>query len=174
MARKLAMVCNEHQNGWDIHLPHVEYAYNNSVSAATGLAPNKVQRRRLPRLPLIVLDRSYGGAHQSLDRDQLAYCNLARERQQRPYELVCVQHALTVARINSRNSALSDALLRRPTYRAGGWVWIYNTVSTTPLRSRQYTNQVPSVSLVSPLYLLHEIYSFPSLPEVPWVGMRFA
>ena len=29
----LAMVCNEHQNDWDVHLPYVEYAYNNSVSA---------------------------------------------------------------------------------------------------------------------------------------------
>ena len=40
MAQMLAMVCNEHQNDWDVHLPHVEYSYNNSVSAATGLAPN--------------------------------------------------------------------------------------------------------------------------------------
>ena len=26
MAQMLAMVCNEHQNDWDVHLPHVEYA----------------------------------------------------------------------------------------------------------------------------------------------------
>ena len=45
----LAMVCNEHQNDWDVHLPHVEYAYNNSVSAATGLASNEVHIGRLPR-----------------------------------------------------------------------------------------------------------------------------
>ena len=51
MAQMLAMVCNEHQNDWDYHLPHVEYAYNNSVSAATGLAPNEVHIGRLPRLP---------------------------------------------------------------------------------------------------------------------------
>ena len=80
MAQMLAMVCNEHQNDWDVHLPHVEYAYNNSVSAATGLAPNEVYIGRLPRLPLTVFDRSYGGIHQNLDRDQLAYCDLARSR----------------------------------------------------------------------------------------------
>ena len=119
MARMLAMVCNEHQNDWDAHLPHVEYAYNNSVNAATGLAPNEVHIGRLPRLPLAVFDRSHGGAHQSLDRDHLAYCDLARERQQRAYELVREQHALTVARINGRNSTLSDALLSRPRYVAG-------------------------------------------------------
>ena len=130
MAQMLAMVCNEHQNDWDVHLPHVEYAYNNSVSAATGLAPNEVHIGRLPRLPLTVFDRSYGGTHQNLDRDQLAYCDLARERQQRAYELVREQHALTVARVNGRNSALSDALLRRPQYAAGGWIWIYNTAAT--------------------------------------------
>ena len=73
-------------------------------------------------LPLTVFDRSYGGIHQNLDRDQLAYCDFAREPQQRAYELVREQHALTVARVNGRNSALSDALLRRPQYAAGGWV----------------------------------------------------
>ena len=130
MAQMLAMVCNGHQNDWDVHLPHVEYAYNNSVSAATGLAPNEVHIGRLPRLPLTVFDRSYGSGHQSLDRHQLAYCDLARDRQRRAYEIVREQHALTVARVNGRNSALSDALLRRPKYMAGGWVWIYNTAAT--------------------------------------------
>ena len=130
MAQMLTMVCNEHQIDWDVHLPHVEYAYNNSVSAATGLAPNEVHMGRLPRLPLTIFDRSYGGMHQNLDRDQLAYCDLARERQQRAYELVREQHALTVARVNGRNSALSDALLRRPQYAAGGWVWVCNTAAT--------------------------------------------
>ena len=127
----LAMVCNEHQNDWDAHLPHVEYAYNNSVNAATGLAPNEVHIRRLPRPPLAVFDRSHGRARQGLDRDHLAYCDLARERQQRDYELVREQHALTTARINGRNSTLSDALLSRPKYDAGGWVWVYNTAATT-------------------------------------------
>ena len=78
MAQMLAMVCNEHQNDWDVHLPHVLYAYNNSVSAATGLAPNEVHIGHLPRLPLTVFDRSYGGIYQNLDRDQLAYCDLGR------------------------------------------------------------------------------------------------
>ena len=130
MAQMLAMVCNEHQNYWDVHLPHVEYAYNNSVSAVTGLAPNEVHIGRLLRLPLTVFDRSHGSAHQSLDRDQLPYCDLARDRRQRAYEIVREQHVLTVARVNGRNSAFSDALLRRPKYTAGGWVWVYNTAAT--------------------------------------------
>ena len=130
MEQMLAMVGNEHQNNWDVHLPHVGCTYNNSGSTATGLAPNEVHIRRLPRLPLTVLDRSYGGAHQNLDRDQLAFRDLARERQQRAYELVRGQHALTVTRVNGHNSALSDALLRRLKYTAGGWVWVYNTAAT--------------------------------------------
>ena len=65
MAQMLAMVCNEHQNDWDVHLPHVENAYNKSVSAATGLTPNEVNIGRLPRLPLAIFDRPYGGVHQS-------------------------------------------------------------------------------------------------------------
>ena len=85
---------------------------------------------RLPHLPLTIFDCSYGGARQSLYRDHLAYCDLAREQQQHAYELVREQHALTVARVNGRNSTLSDAFLRRPKYVAGGWVWIYNTTAT--------------------------------------------
>ena len=46
------------------------------------------------------------------------------------YELVREQHAPTVARVKGRNSTLSDALLRRPKYTAGGWVWVYNTAVT--------------------------------------------
>ena len=131
MEKMLAMVCNEHQNDWDVHFPHVEYVYKNSVSAATGLAPNEVHIGRLRRLSLTFFDRSYGGAHQNLDRDRLAYCDLARERQQHAYDLVREQHALIVARGNGRSSALSDVLLRRPTYTAaGGWVWVYNTAAT--------------------------------------------
>ena len=112
IAQMLAMVCNEHQNDCDEHLSHVEYACKISVSAATSFAPNEVHIARLPRLPLIIFGRSYGGAHQSHDRDHLAYCYLARERQQ----------PASVARVSGRNSTLSDALLRRPKYVAGGWV----------------------------------------------------
>ena len=54
MAQMLAMVVNERQDDWDLHLPHVEFTYNNSVSAATGLAPNEVHMGRLPRPPLRV------------------------------------------------------------------------------------------------------------------------
>ena len=79
--------------------------------------------------------------HQNLDRDQLAYCDLARERQQRAYEIVRVQHALAVARINGRNTALSDALLRHPQYAAGGWVWVYNTAATIRRGMRKDTDK---------------------------------
>ena len=112
LAQMLAMFCNDHQNDWDTHLPHVEYAYNTSVSAAAGLAPNEVHIGRLQCLPLTVFDLSYGGVHQSLDRDHLAYCDLARERQQRAYELVREQHALTVARVIGRNSTITKFLRR--------------------------------------------------------------
>ena len=77
MAKRLAMVCNEHQNDWDAHLSHVEYTYNNSAIAATGLTSNEIHIGCLPRLPLAVFDRSYSGARQSLDRDYFAYCDPA-------------------------------------------------------------------------------------------------
>ena len=65
------------QTDWDAQLPHVERAYNNSVSPARRLVPNEVYLGRLPRLPLTVVDLSNIGGHQSLNRDQLAYIELA-------------------------------------------------------------------------------------------------
>ena len=118
MAQMLAMVCNEHQNT-PITTP---------LAPPRALPPMKSTSDASP--PLAVFDRSYGDARQNLDRDQLVYCDLACERQQRAYEHVREQHALTVARVNGRNSALSDALLRRPKYTAGGRVWVYNTTAT--------------------------------------------
>ena len=79
MAQMLALVVNERQYYWDFQLPHVEFAYNNSVSAATGLAPNEVHMGRLPRLPLTVFERTGVTGHQSLARDHLAYCDLAAD-----------------------------------------------------------------------------------------------
>ena len=32
MAQMLVMAVNERQDDWDVHLPHVEFAHNNSVS----------------------------------------------------------------------------------------------------------------------------------------------
>ena len=73
MAQMLAMVVNERQDDWNLHLPHVEFAYKNSVSAATGLGPNEVHMGRLPRLPLTVFDRTGVVGHQSLARESLTF-----------------------------------------------------------------------------------------------------
>ena len=83
MAQMLAMAVNELQNNWDEQLPHVETTYNNSVSAATGLAPIEVHMSRLPRLPLTIFERAGVTGYQSWARDHLAYCDLATDHQQR-------------------------------------------------------------------------------------------
>ena len=80
MAQMLVMVVNERQDNWDVPLPHVEFANNNAVSAATGLAPNEVHVNRLPRLPLTIFEYHYARGHQSLARDHLEYCDLAADR----------------------------------------------------------------------------------------------
>ena len=130
MAHMLAMVFNERQDEWDLHLPHAEFAYNNSVSAATGLAPHEVHMGRLPRPPLTIFDRTGVVGHQSLARDHLVYCNLATDRQKRANNIVCAHHALTVSRVDRRNSALTDALRPAPNFAVGGWAWGYNSAST--------------------------------------------
>ena len=120
MAQMLAMLVNELQNNRDVQLPHVEFGYNNSVSAATSLAPNEVHMGRLPHLPLTIFERTGVFGHQSLARDHLAYCDLATDRQQRAYDIVREHHALTVSRVERRNGALSDALYAVPKFAGGG------------------------------------------------------
>ena len=124
------MVVDELQNNLDEQLPHVEFAYNNSVSAVTGLAPNEVHIGRLPRLPLMIFERTGVAGHQSLARDHLAYCDLSSVRQQTAYDIVREHHALTISRVERRNSSLSDALRVVPKFAVGGWVWVYNTAVT--------------------------------------------
>ena len=130
MAQMLAVVVNERQDDWNLHLPHVRFAYNNSVSAAMGLAPNEVHMGRLPRLPLTVFDRIGVVGHQSLARDHLAYCDLATDRQKRANDVVRAHHALTVSRVDRRNSALTDALRPAPNFATGGWACVHNFAST--------------------------------------------
>ena len=113
-----------------MHLPQVEFAYNNSVSAATGPTPNDVHINRLPRLPLTVFDRTGVVGHQGLARDHLAYCDLATDQQKRANDIVRAHHALTVSRVNRRNSALPDALRPAPNFATGGWARVYNSAST--------------------------------------------
>ena len=98
MAQMLAMAVNELQNNWDEQLPHVEFAYSNSISAATGLAPNDVHTGRLPRLPLAIFERTAVADHQTLVRDHLTYCDLATDRQQNAYDIICEHRALSFSR----------------------------------------------------------------------------
>ena len=120
MAQMVAVVVNDRQDDWSLHLPYEEFAYSNSVSAATALAPNEAHMDRLPRLPLTVFARAGVVGHQSLARDHLAYCDLATDRQKRTNDIARAHHALNVSRVNRRNSALTDALRPAPNFAVGG------------------------------------------------------
>ena len=52
------------------------------------------------------------------------------DRQQRAYDIVREHRALTVSRVERRNSALSDALRAVPKLAVGGWVWVCNSAAT--------------------------------------------
>ena len=81
LAHMLSMVGNEQHTDWDVLLPHVSSAYNNSVNAATGLSPYEAHIGSLPRLLLSVFQPDNIGGHQSLERNHLTYINLATDRQ---------------------------------------------------------------------------------------------
>ena len=85
---------------------------------------------RLPRLPLTVFDRTGVVGHQILALDHLAYCYLATDRRKRANDIVRAHHALTVSRVNRRNSALADSLRPARNFTVGGLAWVHNSVST--------------------------------------------
>ena len=63
LAQMLSLVINEQQHDWDEWLPYVVQAYDNSVSAATGLAPNEIHLGRMPRLPMTIIDECVVKGH---------------------------------------------------------------------------------------------------------------
>ena len=76
VAQMFAMIVYERQGDWKAHLPHVKFACSNSISAATGLAPNEAHMNRSPRLLLTVSEHPYARGHQRLARDQLEYVDV--------------------------------------------------------------------------------------------------
>lgn len=115
---------------WDAHLPRVEcsnFLPINSVSAATGLAPNEVtQEPPLPPPPSPSSSTPTLEVTKRLDRDGLEYCDPTADRQRRSNELVQEKHSLTVSCVERRNSTQSDAFKHVPTYTVGVWVWACN------------------------------------------------
>ena len=79
------------------------------------------------RLPLTVIERRGARGHQGLERDQVEYCDLARDRQRFAYRLVREHNAIESSRIARPNQVLSDVFHKRPIYTAGSWVWAYNS-----------------------------------------------
>lgn len=87
-AQMLAVSVNENQVDLEIVLPHIDSVDNNTVSQATGLDPNEVHIGCHPRhLISLFLPLNVGG-QDSLDRDQLEYCNLAVHIQRHAYSVV--------------------------------------------------------------------------------------
>ena len=56
LAQIISLIISEQQDDWDEWLPYVVQAYNNSVTVATGLAPNEIHLGRMPRLPMTIID----------------------------------------------------------------------------------------------------------------------
>lgn len=127
----LSMAVNKIQNDWDEHLPHVQFAYNNSVSTATGLGPNYVHIGRLPQLPLTVFERLNIGGHQRLNHDILVYYDIATDRHRRACNLVRELHTISLSRLEGRNYLLATALYGEKIFAIDRWVWLYNTSATT-------------------------------------------
>ena len=109
----------------------------------------------LPRLPFMIFERTGVAGHHSLVRDDLAYCDMVTDRQQRACDIVREHHVLTVSRVERRTSALSDALTPAPKFAVGGWVWVYNTAATTRQGAKTDTDAKVLKAKLSPVSYTH-------------------
>ena len=51
----LAKVTQQNQKDWDVHLPHVLFAYRTSIHESTGFSPYYINFGRSPTLPVDVM-----------------------------------------------------------------------------------------------------------------------
>ena len=106
LAQMLPLVISEQQDNWDEWLPYVVQAYNNSVSTATGLAPNEIHLGRMPRLPTTLIEECVVKGQRAITRPT-AVSRHVRERQQRAFELVQGSHLIAMSKIQRSNTKLS-------------------------------------------------------------------
>ena len=103
---------------------------NNSVSTATGLAPNEIHLGRMPRLPINIIEEYVVKEHMGEKQDQLLYLDIVWERQQRAFEPVQESHLIFMSKVQRSNTKLLAILHKLPNFEVGNWVWIYNSQAT--------------------------------------------
>ena len=130
LAQMPSLIISEQQDDWDEWLSYAVQAYNNSVRAATGLAPNEIHLGRMPRLPMTIIDERVVKGHTGEKQDQLLYLDIVRERQQCAFELVQESHLIAMSKIQRSNTKLLAMLHKLPNFEVGNWVWIYNPQAT--------------------------------------------
>ena len=130
LCEMLSQFIADNQANWEELLLHAIAAHNNSVTRATGLAPNEAHIVRYPRLPMTILEGRGARSHQRLRRDQLDLLQLTRGRQNRAYELVRKDGSLIKAKHHAANEKLNSIFRQRPDFAAGQWVWVYDDKST--------------------------------------------
>ena len=128
MALMLAMVGDEEETNSDLQIPNVESAYNNSVSAATGLTPNEIHMGHLPRLHRLLSPNPWRTSKRqpgpvSLHRPR--YCPPTTRLPRRPGTS---RHNRIASQPPQRR--IDEALYRSSPFATGGWAWIYNSAAT--------------------------------------------
>ena len=103
---------------------------NNSVSTATGLAPNEIHLGRMPRLIITIIEECVVKEHMGEKKDQLLHLDIVWERQQGAFEPVQESHLIAMSKIQRSNTKLFAILHKLPNFEVGNRVWIYNSQAT--------------------------------------------
>ena len=129
LCQMLSYLIADDQKSVDGMLMNAVAAHNNNVRGAR-LAPNEVHLGRYPRLPMTILEGRGVKCHQRLKQDQLDYLELMRDGQVKSYNIVKDEDRLIKARREANNEHLAELIYRRPKFKVGYWVWVYNDKST--------------------------------------------
>jgi len=127
----------DHPQTWDKRLDMVEFAYNNSVHAATGFTPFYLNHGRHPRLPSSLVQPTPPGHSESAS----AFVNRLQN------DLATATLRLEAAR--SRMAAQANVSRRPHTFVTGDLVWVSSENFNLPKLSPRFLGPFPVTKVLS-------------------------
>jgi hypothetical protein len=106
-----------HHDDWDEHLPTLEFAYNDSQQASTGVTPFYALYGRHPYSPLAL---AYSPARRPEERESVT---AFAERMQRVYRQV----RLAILKAQTRQAAVANKKRRDLQFKVGDQVWLHHS-----------------------------------------------
>ena len=136
---------NERADNWDLKLPLVELAYNDTVNASTGYTPFYLNHGRHPRMPWFVENATTPGSCEHAD----AFVSRMRQT------LLSVRQNLT--QDHERQARAADRFRRDHTFHEGDVVWLSAGNFKLLKLGPRFLGPFPIIKVVSPVVMRLEL-----------------